>query len=373
MQKHKYTYEICHQFDESHKKVWQNLWQQSNQRNFFNSVDFFETYCDVFKKDEIAVIFCYRSAELCAILPLVAERIFGVKVFATPGKIGNYTDKFAILIKSSNSRIINGLINKAQELGNLYLSEVSNEIIPDLALPKRKSIVRWASDSPWTTLSPDKKALQFMSARQQRSLRQRIRQRNDDLCFQFHATDLVSALDQMIEVERGSYRHHRLMAFFEDKKNVQLIYKIITRCPNCLRIAILYYRQQPVAFILGFIYEKTFLFYQSAFKESCSNWGAGKMVYYYTIEHLINSGFRKVDLARGSSALKLQFAENIERQFNLFLAENKFIYYWLILCLFAWSILKKIKDWLFMKYLQVESFIRNSLKSKVKQTTAVKI
>lgn len=339
----KYICIISRDLNAAQKKEWQELWSASESRHIFNSLIFFEAYCEAFCREKYAVIFCYKKGKLRGLLPLIEDRVFGVKTFLCPGTKGNYADKNATLVIARDAEIYSILLNKASALGNLYLAELDGREKNSFDFKKSNFMVEWASMTSWLALLERKSLYDFMSKWQKRSMLKHIQQREKDLELRFFSRDLKTVFEKVIEVEKGSYKFHRRTALFKNKMSKILLISLIKRNCQNIRIGILYLKKQPVATILGFVYGKTFAAYHMAFLKEHRNWGAGKAAIYMAMERLKNEGFSKVDLLRGGLEFKRQFTDNTDDQYNVYLAKNSFIFLWWKICIPARNSLKRIK------------------------------
>lgn len=342
----KYTCAVSVFLSDGERKEWQELWNASELRHIFNAPVFFEACLEVLEYKKYAVIFCYRNGALCGVLPLVQDRIFGIKVFACPGRKSNYADKNAILVDEYDQDIFNALSVKASELGNIYLVELNENEKRMFSFSRLSGISEQASRSRWMILNREQNSLGVMSSNQKKTLFKRISEKKKDLKFIFFESNLMEAFDTVIEVEKKSYKPDRLMAFFAKKKGKLLIEAIIKRSPKNVRIGLLYFQDKPVATVLGFVYGKTFAKYHSSFLKEHVSWGAGKMVAYFTQENLKNSGFEKNDFLRGDTSLKKQMTNNISDQYNYYFSKSPMVILWWKICLPANNMINKIKIFL---------------------------
>jgi len=346
MKNKKYICEIIRCLDSVQKKQWQELWNSSDMRHIFNSPNFFEACLKAFESKKYAIIFCYKEGKLCGALPLTEDRIFGIKALSGPGRKGNYVDKSILLMNEYDSDLFNAIIENALNLGSLYLAELDENTKNFIDHSKFNFFIEPASRSRWTAMAPDKNLLEYMPSGQRRTMLKRIRAGEKDLEFRFFENDLEKALQIVLEVEKGSYKNCRCMAFFKKKNSKKLIEAIIKNSPQNIRIAVLYFQKQPVATVLGFVCDKTFFAYHISFLKDCRSWGAGKMALYMTLEYLRKEGFSKADLLRGDTDLKRQFAKNITNQYDIYFSKNYLALFWWRMCALIADTLKKIKSFI---------------------------
>lgn len=346
MRNEKYTCVIIRHLSADQKKQWQELWNSGKTRHIFNSPKFFTSCLEAFEHKKYAVIFCYKGGKLCGALPLVEDRVFGIKTLSCPGRKGNYMDKSALLASEYDRDIFNAMIESALSLGNLYLAELGESVKNLIDFSKSAFFMESASRSRWTKMSCEGNLFDCMPKKQKKTMLKRIRSREKDLEFRFFENDLEKAFRIVLEVEKGSYKHRRRAAFFEKKNSKKFIEAIIKNSPENARIAVLYFQKQPAATILGFVCDRTFFAYHISFLKDYQSWGAGKMALYEALEYLRKKGFSKADLLRGDTDLKRQFAKNTADQYNFYFSKNYFALFWWRMCALITSILKKVKSFI---------------------------
>ncbi len=346
MRSKKYTCAVARQLSEDQKKQWQELWNSSDTRHIFNSPNFFESCLEAFKSKKYAIIFCYKESKLCGVLPLVEDRIFGIKALSGPGRKGNYIDKSILLVSEYDLDLFNAIIESALSLGNLYLAEINEDVKILLNRKKFKYAAQWASRSRWEAMSEEKSIVGHMPSKQKRTMLKRIGDREKNLDFRLFKADLQKALEKAAEIEKGSYKSRRHISFFNKAISKIFLQSVIKYNPENVCIGVLYFHNKPIATTLGFIYGKTFLLYHTAFLKEHYGWGAGKAAIYFALECLKKEGFAKMDLSRGDSDLKRQFAENTEDQYNIYFSKNHLVLFWWRMCALTMDILKKIKSFI---------------------------
>jgi len=339
----KYICVISRFLSEDQKKQWQELWNIGEGRHIFNSPIFFQAYREALGYKRYAVIFCHKKGKIRGVLPLIEDRIFGAKAFSCPGRNGNYADKNAILVGEHKREIFDALFRSASELGNLYLAELDEKEKFFFDFRNIPGITETVSLSRWLVLSEHGSVLSLMSKGQKQTLLKRIQLRKKDLKFSFFKTNLEEALKEVIEVEKGSYKFNRHTALFGHKTAEALFRNFIKRGAQYVRVGILYFRHKPAATVLGFVYGKTFAGYHIAFVEDQRKWGAGKAAVYFMLEYLKKEGFTKIDLLRGDTNFKRQFANNAKKQYDFYFSKNPFLLLWWRMCITVKNSLKKIK------------------------------
>ena len=130
------------------------------------------------------------------------------------------------------------------------------------------------------------------------------------------------------------------MEFFSDDQASHFLRTVAKHLPDSVRIGILSVNNQPIATMLGFLSEKTFYAYHTAFIEEYQRFGPGKIAYYLMLEELKQMGVVHIDLLRGNSELKQEFARKIRTQYDVYVSKHRTVIAWWRIMLACWDILR---------------------------------
>lgn len=332
-----YSCEIIRELDKKHKNEWHELWKKSDHRHFFNSPGFFEACQEAFDIEKYAIIFAYSGGILRAVLPLAEGRVFGIKIFATPGSAGNYIDKSSLLTDQLSDDLLRSVFSAARSLGNVYITESSRDQASFVKSQKFTCLIHYSSMARFVQFDKNSNVLKYMPQGEQRELRRRLRRVSGEIEFKVKG---IEALQTVIEVERKSHKPRRHMALFEKKYSERFLRALDKHIPGSIQISVLYLKNEPIATISCFTNGKASYWYHAAFGEKYRRLGPGKMALYFTLERFKDEGLTEIDFLRGDSDLKRQFAENARLQYDLYFYKNLAVKLWWKLCLTLWDLLK---------------------------------
>jgi ribosomal protein S18 acetylase RimI-like enzyme len=330
--------------DGRRREDWMSLWKESESRHFFNSPVFFEAYLKAYGIRRCRIFFGYEGGALKAVLPLVYDRVFGVRVLAGPGRRRNYLDKSVLLAGTDDPVLLRALVMKVLEYASLYLAEAGKGMASVLESIVSLKIVEHASQSLWMDLSGERDVLSCMSSGQRKKLLARIRKNERDLDFRFFEKDLGQAFEAVVDIEGKSSKEDRGMALFRRAEARRLFGTVAGLGAGYVGIGILFFRKEPVAHFFGFVHGRTFSLYHTAFADRYVGLGIGKMVTYFLLKHLQEAGFEKADFMRGNTEAKRQFADRIEDQYDFYISKSGLAILWWKICIPIWNTLRKIKE-----------------------------
>ncbi|MEY4731904.1 MAG: hypothetical protein RL681_850 [Candidatus Parcubacteria bacterium] len=336
----RYSFELVHRLDGDHQRKWQALWENSNERHFFNSPRFFEACresCAVAAK--YTIVFGFRDGELCVVLPLVQGTIFGIRGLVVPGSAGNFVDKSPLLMDDYSPELMRAVLSEAMRLGNVYLSEMSEletHAIEPHAFP---CLVQQVSRSPFAAIIPDSDVLRYMPSRQRHTMERHLRDMAGEIKFHIGG---IEALGTVVDIERRSYRPKRHMAFFTGERQKRFLEAVAKQIPDSVKIGVLSFRGKPIATLLGFSFGRIFCTYHTAFDEEYRRFGPGKMAFFFMLEEMKRQGYTDIDFLRGDSELKQQFAREVRVQYDVYVSQYQAVMLWWRIALAVWRTLKNV-------------------------------
>lgn len=345
-----YRYETVEKLHDGLKEVWKGLWDASEDKNFFNSPIFFEAAIEAYKVRKYVIVLGYEEEALVAVLPLVYDRIFGIKALAGPGRARNHLDTSVMLLGKKDEDLSRSLVERALEYAPVYLAEVSEDAARLLNRADFSFFVEYSSRCLWLDVCKEENILAQMSSKERRKLLSRIRKHASSLDFVF-STDRSAhqgvSLEEVVSIERASHKPKRGMALFRHRDIRTLLQRVATAPEACLGVGVLFFEGQPAAHFLGFVSGKTFAMYHTAYVERWASLGIGKMATYFLLRHLYRAGFEKADLMRGDTPAKRQFASEYREQYTFYCARQRYVLVWWRLAKAMRDRLKLVKDWLY--------------------------
>ena len=134
--------------DTKTKEEWKKLWQQNANRNYFNSLWWFQNYISVYQSHQYSILKGYNNNSIQFILPLIKMPFKNLVVIG-----GRYLDKVSFLYNGDIKEIIKTLEKYCIEnKKTITLLECNFNIN---CINEQKCITEFASDNPFVSLNQD--------------------------------------------------------------------------------------------------------------------------------------------------------------------------------------------------------------------------
>ncbi len=321
----KIRFEQATELTDGRKKEWNDLWERSPDAHFFNSAGYFLSFIDAFEPKPWKIIFCYDRDKLVAVLPLIRSKKFGISVFACPDRVRNYLDRTALLASKDVAQFIEPLIEYTKKLGNIFLADCPDHL-HRIFLTNSNYLQEETTKCPQGKIGAN--VLVNMSARQGRSMRNKIKLNKKHLRFKYFTGNLDQQLETMIEIERSSGKSQKGIALFDHKDAKKLYRSTIKTSSQNIAVGMLHFDEQPIASVFGLICKNTFLCTHMAFRTEFRNLGPGKILIYFLLEELKKRGVQNFDFSKGDGRLKREFTNKLPAQYNIYFSNNALVMIW---------------------------------------------
>ncbi len=329
---------------------WKNAWEGQGNSHFFNSPEWFIACLNSFNFKEYFIFVGTQDRKIKVILPLIRVKKFGINFFVSPG--GKYLDKSTIFfVDDINPIVIGALIEKTLEYGNIYLAEADKRIrniITDLQVNR---FVRQSSINPYISL--DFNPFRFMKNKSKNEIKNKIK-KYADYSFKICTDFFDKHIKTVFYIENNSFKRKRGRNIFDDKIARRLFLNIIRNREHVL-IFLLYFKNKPIAHMVGLVYQRIFLAYHMAYLENYRKLIPGKVLLYFLLPELKKQKFDLFDFSRGDNFLKRQFTQQKKVQYDVFLPRKKMISLYLSFIFFIkdfWLLIKRnVKLLLNRKYI----------------------
>lgn len=314
---------------------WQHLWNTSTFKNFFNSPLWFQASVNTFHYKETLILACYSNEKLVAILPLVVTEKYGVPAYTTSGN--QYYDNSSLLLQTNDVGIVKKLLKKLSEKGNFYLSEIRQTIastaivnMPDIHIVK-------SSICPYIFLEPD--PYRFLSKKNKRIIAKKFKDAEENFSCKIYSENAEEQLRTLLSIDAESSKKAEFKETFSDPLLTSLLANINALDAKALVVAILFYKDEPICYNYGFVYENTYIGSGTAYKEAWRYLAPGRVLAYSLLPELLKMGINILDFSRGYTRYKRDFAPYAYHQYALFYSANR-------LTMRRWDILESTKGFL---------------------------
>lgn len=309
---------------------WNKLWNECDNKNYFNSYTWFENYVNAFDIKRYTIVIGYSHNKLCFVLPLVFKR----RKYITIG--GKYLDKVSFLFKGDPDKYIIQLRDFAIKNKMSIILNECNFNIPS----SKKIYIEKASDNPYIKLSENIKNI--IKPKERRHIENVIKN-NSDLSFEIFAKKECSkVINTIFDIESKSHKVKEKKALF-NLEQAKSLFRNLANTDFCI-IAILYFKYVPIAHMVGINNcDKIFMAYHMAYDMNYRHIQPGKIVIYDLIKYLQERQFEIFDFSRGNSILKRHFSNYSESQYNIYLNPSVKIKFELLYRRMCYRVKKVIK------------------------------
>ncbi len=301
--------------DSKTKQEWIKLWQNNINRNFFNSVSWFQSYISVYQIQQYTILKGYDNNSVQFILPLIKTPFKNLVVVG-----GRYLDKVSFLYKGDIKEIIRTL--KKYCIENKKTITLLECNFDTYGIKEQECITEFASDNPFVSLNQD---LDLVIKRKEKRYIESILKKNNNLSFKIISGNGVrDYIDVIFDIESRSNKIKRSKALFVDEKAKEL-FRNISKTDYSM-LCILYYNNTPIAHMFGLIATPgNFMAYHMAFDKEYSRLQPGKLVIYHLLNYLKIEQYNLFDFSRGNSLLKKHFSIENSKNYNIYINPNVFV------------------------------------------------
>ena len=304
----KYSY-----IDKKLMNSWNDLWQKSSSKTFFNSYDWFRICLQTFNYQQYLIITVEENNNLIAILPLVKKKT----CFVSPGE--RYLDNTTLLIKNASENIIPIIIEFIQKNKfQVILNEVG------------ESLSKYFQSIPKTFSSNNQKKKKNKSIeniikhKELRYLKRIMEKNKEHICFSvYKGLECYEQIERIFEIEKESNKPQLKKDIFRNQK-ARILFKYISKTNNSLLI-ILKYNNMDIAHLFSLVYDKTVMAYHMAYNKYYSSLQPGKLIFIHLMEYMLENNLQILDFSRGDSILKRHFSNDSTKKYNLYINCNIFI------------------------------------------------
>jgi CelD/BcsL family acetyltransferase involved in cellulose biosynthesis len=302
---------------------WQTLWESSSYASIYNSPGWFLSWLEVFPDKEYELILGFEGRDLKVAVALVREKKYGIKVWTPPG--GRHLDRFTLLMADDAKGLKGSLIERILSENNIYIPELEEEFVQDYLISNNCTLLE-ASKCPYIRLEND--PFNEVSKKQKSKIRNRYKKYRDNLTLVRYGGDSRHAFEKIVRLDEKSAKSKKGINVFHDKGTLLFYKSLCANMGNNISLDILYYKQTPVVFSIGFVLEDTYIAIQTSYREEFSYLIPGKMLLFLLLKELKRKGFKVFDFSRGENTFKKEFTSMKSSQYDLFYSHSLLIRVW---------------------------------------------
>ena len=306
--------------------AWNRLLQRSETRSVFLTWQWLSTWWEAFRTGAELYTFAVLDGEqLIGIAPLMLRRDADVRVVEFLGMgssdycdlIAAGEDKPAVL-----AAVMEALLRRRDRWDRIRLRNLPEQsstvaVLSQLELPVDLDIVAEV-ESVCPALSIETSPHFARTCAHKKSLvrHERYFERLSPLAWQ-HAMDLDEVRDLLPEFME-QHRDRRFMAgdrsLFDDPRHRRFYERLVQPLldANWLRFSVLRWRDEILAFHLGFLFDRVYTWYKPTFNVDYARFSPGEVLLKKLIEHALQEDVRELDFTIGDEAFKERFT-NVKR------------------------------------------------------------
>lgn len=329
----KYQIKTFYEIDQNLIKEWDSLWINAINATIFNSYAWFKATSKTKQLNNCIIYLCYQNDELVAILPLVEERRFGIKVLTT--HLGSYISDEAIVLKEHNPKVLKELILEISKNNNLYLTRVSSTNVQDLKNILPQIFYSVIGVNPIINLKAD--PLSSFSKTSKKKLESILKKAGDKIVLKIFSGnhDLNEVLKIMIDIDTNSGKQRNSRDIFTKDEERRFFTNLVNYCREYIEISLLYYDGQPIAYTFNLKGGKVYFGYQTSYLFEYRKLSPGKLVLMKSLKEIAHSGYNLLDCGEGLSAFKQEFTKDYKLKYDLHYSRNSLVMLWWKSIIFA--------------------------------------
>lgn len=295
---------------------WQELWSNSPDATLFNSPAWFKACRRAFPQREPLIIMAMDEDYLGAILLLEKQR----NKWTLMGR--PYMDRASLLLEPSfifqyGHQLLSTFIKK---LEILEFSELREHQLEMLLKASNKLLNTYCQYSLNPRFKIDEPTLSSKEKVDIRRLTRRLSE-SGNWSVEFHSINEKSFLS-MYKIELASHKISKNQTLL-DRTEVKNLFITLGSMSKGY-VAFLIHNGEPIAHLLGWIQEKTFLVHNMSYKQAWRSYAPGKLLVYHMLPSLKEKGILYFDFSRGQNSLKQKFSNISIPQYGLTLFDKSY-------------------------------------------------
>lgn len=314
------------------QEEWLNLWERSPMANPFNSPMWFRATTKTYNYKKQLIVTVRNEGALVAIFPLVENKRFGISGYMFPGN--EHIDMSSLLIADHDREVLRMIVTYLARTETFYLQEVSEETKEALTNSTHALVIEEASRSPYFSLGTN--PFRYMPDKELYKLNRKAKRYEHDLDFHSFWGD-TGGLLYAFEIDSRSTKSKTGKSLFNKELNRELYLNLAQEFKEMFHIDVLFYKEIPMVYSVGFIHKKTYYAVNTAFDLNLKHIIPGKMILHYLINKLSHEDIALFYFSRGTSELKKQFTPHTYPQYDVYYSKQLYKQV-------AWSSLNKLAN-----------------------------
>lgn len=308
--------EIYKKFDTDLQEKWLNLWKSVSYANYTNSPQWFLSVIESFGYKDFVIIAIYQEEELVAIGGLVKVKKFGLPCYTVAP--GDFVLGIPFIIDPSDSGVRKNFFASLRNLGTVYL-----ENIPEMFLASVKNKAGISTMCSTVNLYfPIHIENNMVTIPKRSRLLNRIRGIEDDFTMKYFTGENAEKLDLIYSIDKESSKQNKGYNVFNNKKIKEFYKNLAKNFREDFYIHILFFKEKPIAYYIGFLVNNTYYWSQNAFISEYSNYSPGKILLVKIIDFFGLKNVKEINFGSGDYRIKRLFTDEYVNLYNVVISNS---------------------------------------------------
>lgn len=298
---------------------WQDLWENSPERNYFNGPAWFKSVFDTYHPSEIKILTIVSNHKLLAITSLFKIKKYGFTVYTMIPE--DFVCGSPILFDPNYPEANRLLLETVLSLGTTVINNLQEITLKNLK--RNSSSLKAVQKSVNYFLNFDNKVAISNSTEHRWKKMRKIYKLRDKFELDI-GYGLSDQLEIAFKIDYETRKQRRGYATFNHHEYVTLYRNLASNLGNSLETHLLYYEGNIIAYEIGYRIYDTYYGSQLAFIEKYGELTPGKVIAILLVEHLLATGAKTLDFSSGDNYVKRMFTKTRHDLFDVVISNNFF-------------------------------------------------
>lgn|GEM_PF-880325 len=302
------------------EKEWRELWLASNSSNFVNSPEWFLSVVQSLRYKNYVIVAVYRAMKLVAVTALLCEKKYGVEKYAAMPE--DFLCGSAILGEASDKKIMNELLGAILTLGVVTMNNIPEDVASVLLKTSDHVSLIPISKNYYYSIQKDNQGNVVIKNRNK--VLKRIRGMESEFTIKRFDGTSNDIWKTVYEIDMKSAKKDKGYNVFSDGLYKKFYVALANNFRKNLCIHILYYKDIPIIYEIGFLSKNTYFGSQMAYVSEFAKFSPGKVLLVKLIEVLSeNKGIEIINFGSGTNAFKQSFTDLYTPLYDAIISKSK--------------------------------------------------
>jgi CelD/BcsL family acetyltransferase involved in cellulose biosynthesis len=298
---------------------WTSLWKNSSYANYTNSPQWFLSVVEAFKYKKFKVIAVYENEQLIGVAALIKVKKYGIDFYTVAPN--DYVCGSPFLIDLKNNKLVSLLKQQLVLLGNTFLSNIPEEFISAFNANGQDLDSFVQALNYYLPIVFDSNGL--VNIHKRNKLMREIRGIEENFTLLSYDGNTSEGFNVVFALDSQSRKQDRGYSAFENKTIKEFYENLGKNFKEYLQIHILYFKEVPIAYEIGFLIGKNYFGSQMAYISEYKQYSPGKVILVKVIDLLASKGIKMMNMGSGDSPVKKLVTEEKRMLYEVIFSQNK--------------------------------------------------